>query len=65
MKKEDNELICPGCGEINDGNLDFCEYCGEDLRPGKVRKDEAPETGTAIIRIILFLLILIFFLIRK
>lgn len=40
MSKRENEFICPACGEINDADLDFCEFCGEDLRPEELQKDE-------------------------
>ena len=35
-----NPVKCPKCGKINDGNLDFCIYCGAIFEEAKPENDK-------------------------
>ena len=68
MSKQENEFICPSCGEINDGDLDFCEFCGEDLRPEELKKKEPEKAGggrSVIGWIVIAICILIYLIAKK
>lgn len=68
MSKRENEFICPSCGEINDGDLDFCEFCGEDLRPEKLQKKEPAKSGgclSGIGWIVIGICVLIYLIAKK
>lgn len=67
MSKWKNEFICPACGEPNEGDLEFCEFCGEDLRPGTVQEKEAHPSGgflSAIGSILIGVCVLIYLLMK-
>ena len=48
MSKRENAFICPACGEPNDGDLEFCEWCGEDLRPEEDREKSPKPSGGSL-----------------
>lgn len=68
MSKRENEFICPACGEINDADLDFCEFCGEDLRPEELQKKEPEKSNgclSSIGWIIIGICVLIYLISKK